>query len=305
MDTLNIFLGNKCNFKCSYCLQNSDLVYSDIDYRVFIKNLLPIIKERKLNEVAYWGGEPLLYWEEIRTIQNAFLSNGIYFDSIRFTTNGSLLNEESVRILNNWKAHVVISDHKGFGSPNWDMVSNLHKSSISFLFSNKDITLTPWIKQIDELEEKYQKPFFPYLTWVKATPNCDSSFYFTEDSLHEHHKHLITLLEQPEICRKWFRGPIKEWKEALNNRELGPMCTGIDQYSVDCLGNTYSCHHSITEEFRNKNNGDIFYNSVECTECDIRNWCRGNCFISNTHELDCKHKLFLNKLFSQMEKYVV
>ena len=37
--------------------------------------------------------------------------------------------------------------------------------------------------------------------------------------------------------------------------------------------------------------------SAECQACPVRSWCRGNCHLSQTHELDCrlsreKHRVF-------------
>jgi len=74
---LNIFLGYACNFRCAYCLQ--DPKSGDSERRRhpvedFVDRVVPDVKAKGITEVAYWGGEPLLYWEAIEAIHVALIA---------------------------------------------------------------------------------------------------------------------------------------------------------------------------------------------------------------------------------------
>ena len=97
------------------------------------------------------------------------------------------------------------------------------------------------------------------------------------------------------------------------------MCHNDRHISVDLAGNRYTCHHNVRSKARTGNvfADDSTPNETElkalalsrrwfdsddggarraCHACPIRTWCRGNCHLSNTHDVDCrrareKHKL--------------
>ena len=94
---------------------------------------------------------------------------------------------------------------------------------------------------------------------------------------------------------------------------LEPMCHAADHISVDLAGNRYGCHHSVRRSLRT---GHLFQpepetpeiaaalrqvrrfvDTAECQHCPINRWCRGNCHLSQIHDVDCrlakaKHELF-------------
>ncbi len=321
---LNVFLGYACNFKCGYCLQSPGSLPPAQNQRnteQFVEKIVPFLQKNGIDEIAYWGGEPLLYWSQIKAIHEGLLHAGLTFKFVKFVTNGSLLEDHHVEALNSWNAYVVISRHEAegepLGAPHWDKVAKLCRSSVSFLFTHGDIVAWPWFQFLDGLEQRLGRPFFPYVHWVRATAGCDPRFYLTHDDLDRHVPHLWELAERrlagDRHARSVFEGHLRDWRRDLYpDGDSRPMCHGDHHISVDLAGNRYGCHHSAREELRTGNifaaegptpktehaiaHVEKFVKSGECMVCPIRSWCRGNCHLSNTHDVDCrlakeKHKL--------------
>jgi uncharacterized protein len=320
---LNVFLGYACNFSCAYCLQEMDApdaVRRSHPVEPFIARVVPFVRDHGVRRVDYWGGEPLLYWDRIAAIHSAFVEAGIAFEFVRITTNGSLLGPEHVDRLNEWGMHVVVSDHGAFGQPNWDMVRRLRRSSVSFLFTAESPHIWPLFEKLERLEEKYGRSFWPYAHWVRATQGCDPRYRFTPETLERHVEHLWELarlrLAGHRHARIFFDGHLEEWRAGLARAQepVEPLCHGHDHLSVDLAGNRYACHHGVKTGYRT---GNLFegsgprdeaeraaldhawrwVRSEDCRACPIRSWCRGNCHLSQTHEIDCrlsreKHRVF-------------
>ena len=317
---LNIFLGYACNFKCGYCLQSPGSLPPNQDRKNvdrFVEKIIPYLQKNGIDEIAYWGGEPLLYWPQIEAIHERLLRAGLTFKFIKFVTNGSLLESRHVEVLNRWDAFVVISRHDAEGEPRWGKVAELRRSSVSFLFSHEELVAWPWFQFLDGLEQRWGRPFYPYVHWVRATKGCDPQFYLTHDDLDIHVPHLWALAEQrlagDRHARSMFEGHLRDWRRDLVTGGDGvPMCHGDHHISVDLAGNRYGCHHSARAELRTGSifgseeatptteraiaHVEKFVKSGDCMVCPIRSWCRGNCNLSNTHDVDCrlakeKHKL--------------
>ena len=76
-EVIKILLGDACNFRCAYCRQKIHNRKEKINYDVlnnFIHLLLKYLDLSNLKKVEFWGGEPLLYWDEIQYLKNKFLS---------------------------------------------------------------------------------------------------------------------------------------------------------------------------------------------------------------------------------------
>lgn len=99
---LNIWLTHDCNFRCKYCYVGPESeskafkVDQIQDLMVFISNT---IKEEQEVIVNFHGGEPLLNFQVLRAIVTEIKDH--YPNKSRFgiTTNGSLLNSESIHFL--------------------------------------------------------------------------------------------------------------------------------------------------------------------------------------------------------------
>ena len=88
-------LGFSCNMSCSYCLQ-SKTKKSSFDKDKCDKVIEDILKETGFLKIEFWGGEPLLYWEEIKYIVDNLPEKKYNFLII---TNGTLLTIDKVQYL--------------------------------------------------------------------------------------------------------------------------------------------------------------------------------------------------------------
>lgn len=327
MAKLNLFLGDKCNFNCSYCLQSFKeddyLKDLDVDTKKLVDQLTIEVKERTINKIAYWGGEPLLYFKLIKDVHEKFKENGVYFNSVRILTNGSLFTEEIVEYFNNNNIYVGISVHEGFGTPKWDLIKKLNKWSVIYLYtgSNPDFDI---LTKAEMLENFLECKVTPYLHWVRATDNCDSKDYFTEETLIKHREYLFKLADERlkgnEKAYWLFQPHITKMISKLNQINFnGSLCINNRILTVDIYGNKFNCHHSPIKEnyIGSIIKGDVelpntnmkfakeiqhkYVNTEECNSCPIRSWCRGNCYMSNTHDIDCK----LQKIKFEVFDYIL
>ncbi len=96
--TLSVYLTNDCNFRCEYCEQPH--IHKNIDGAVVTNIISWIDKQSRLVkkiEIVWFGGEPLLRYEDMKLIINRALdickeNNCILYNTI--VTNGYLLTHK-------------------------------------------------------------------------------------------------------------------------------------------------------------------------------------------------------------------
>jgi uncharacterized protein len=115
---INIQLGLKCNYACSYCLQRFQPAHDEgrlADVERFLASLDDWFDGDATSRVEfkYWGGEPFLYWKKLRPLADALRDR---FPQSRhvIVTNGSLLDAGKNAWLDALGAVVAIS-HDGPG----------------------------------------------------------------------------------------------------------------------------------------------------------------------------------------------
>jgi len=115
---INIQLGLKCNYACSYCLQLQQPAHDEgrlADVDRFLATLSGWFDGDADCEVEfkYWGGEPFLYWKKLRPLADALKHR---FPRARHVvvTNGTLLDPQKNTWLDQLGAVVAIS-HDGPG----------------------------------------------------------------------------------------------------------------------------------------------------------------------------------------------
>lgn len=115
--TLNV--TQICNLHCTYCAAGGDGTYGDPVKVIAVEKTLPQIKffldQIKPGghfHIAFLGGEPLLYpkaIEIIGTTTREWAREREISCSFKVTTNGTLITPEALEVLQNLKAHVVVS----------------------------------------------------------------------------------------------------------------------------------------------------------------------------------------------------
>jgi MoaA/NifB/PqqE/SkfB family radical SAM enzyme len=94
----SLIITNKCNFKCKMCSfwqkENSDELSVD-DWRKIVNQLKTVLSKNTFIEIS--GGEPLLRKELVFDLIKELKKN---FNKVALNTNGLLINEETVKELN-------------------------------------------------------------------------------------------------------------------------------------------------------------------------------------------------------------
>ena len=108
MKLVTVFLSEKCNLNCSYC--NQDKWSKDqIDPYLFLEEYRRVRKEfpNELIQIDFFGGEPLLFMDLIKTIISETENDG----NIQYgmPTNGLLLTEETLQYIIEKKINVSVS----------------------------------------------------------------------------------------------------------------------------------------------------------------------------------------------------
>lgn len=112
---IKFFLGNACNSRCSYCRQweHGELkLHIDSEIDKVVAMMLKLIDMDVLEKIQFWGGEPLLYIEDIKKIVSK-LPKGIRY---HFITNGILMDEN----IYNWMRTInyqITFSYDGQGQP--------------------------------------------------------------------------------------------------------------------------------------------------------------------------------------------
>lgn len=117
--SLTINVTQICNLHCNYCAAGGDGTYGDAVKKISVEKTLPQIKffldqlkPGSAFHVSFLGGEPLLYPEAMKAIADytkeiAAAKN--ISTSFKVTTNGTLLTEKNIEILNHIGTAVVVS----------------------------------------------------------------------------------------------------------------------------------------------------------------------------------------------------
>lgn len=93
---LKIILGQKCNYSCSYCLQDPLSEQQTIGYDLSVFDLLDL---SSLKKIELWGGEPFIYWSYIKKVVDRLASPGLDW---MIVNNGSLLNEDHIKFFHSF-----------------------------------------------------------------------------------------------------------------------------------------------------------------------------------------------------------
>lgn len=143
---IRLSLGQACNYDCTYCNQKD---IGNPEERPVRKGAIDLFKDNvsefldlsNLSCVELWGGEPLLYWNDIKDVCTFFDNDNISF--LMFT-NGSLLKQKHVDFFKGLKASVrIVISHDA-------LFQEKHRGED--IFNNEDVCNT--IKQLDSMHPK-------------------------------------------------------------------------------------------------------------------------------------------------------
>lgn len=110
VNTIYIIPGDACNLSCVYCSQHElhEGEHPKAEVNPKIYDYIKQIAGNQNNRVSivFFGGEPLVYWEQIKEIIDNLIGFNVRFSIV---TNGVLINEEMVKFFNKYNINIQLS----------------------------------------------------------------------------------------------------------------------------------------------------------------------------------------------------
>lgn len=192
---ISLVLGLDCNCQCSYCYQNilkekCHKVLGKKDLDRVIQYIMGRYKENTNTALTLFGGEPLLYLDDIKYILSSLDGTQGMFK--RIFTNAYLLTEEIVDLLNKYHVHVIISNDgedservRGYNILKDKKIVRLIQSLDSYAISsvvysgNEDVFKTNryFIKYLPNLKSNMFTPMQVYTDTEKYVDDFDFDMY--------------------------------------------------------------------------------------------------------------------------------
>ena len=153
---IKIVMGHRCNYSCGYCMQDelsqkADL--STLSSRDYASELVKKINKNlildDLQRIELWGGETLLYWNDVKAIMEEFDRDGLTF---YIPTNGTTIQHKHLDFFQDLKATVCMGiSHDGPAHP--------ITRGPDFLERKVDV-----LKRMQDLHPKVQFSFNPVIS---------------------------------------------------------------------------------------------------------------------------------------------
>ena len=301
---LNIILGPACNRHCPYCCQAAPadwVKHVPADFEALRRKLrdLSLAGEfRKLDRVAFWGGEPMLYWGTVKRLYGMLCDEGIYPEGIyRVATNGDLVDDDYVSFANsipNW--FTTVSWHDGsISEEQWGILEQLESCNITHVVNHR------WAEELPAMHEKYEALGlgFPVQLWpVHEVGRCDPSEALTlEDAAGAVAWMRKTAAGYDLFSRKLREGVIQHARKA--GRKYSD-CVDRTILTVDLAGREFACQHNPTDATRSS---DAIYALAarmkkDCAYCPAWDHCGGGCVLSSNRAAEC----FFHRKYVQLGK---
>ena len=131
-DTKMVFivLGYNCNLQCDYCCQHLHEYQPPTKIKKDIFDFIDgLITDKYKLDIRFFGGEPLMYWDEINQFVNYFHNKNVSFSMI---TNGKLLDKEKIEFINKYRIYTAVS---------WDGKDTINTRHYDVIKEKKDLLL--------------------------------------------------------------------------------------------------------------------------------------------------------------------
>jgi len=267
--TLKIQLGLSCNYSCEYCSQRfvPNIEHSNTKLLDKFVNGLDSWIKYPPQEVEFWGGEPFVYWKNLKVLAEMLREKWPLADFL-IITNGSLITDEITDWIDDLNFSVGIShDGPGQNVRGPDPLDDPNQRQILLrlfekLSKKNKISFNSMIHRENLNREKIQA-FFVELLGTEAKFNIGEGAFIDvydegglKNTLQSHAEHLafrrMTLdqLRDGTISRfNVTRMRVGEWIDSWGNKRswdsLGQKC-GMDRednIAVDLNGNVLTCQN--------------------------------------------------------------
>ena len=323
---LCIHICHDCNLRCRYCFADEGAYHSAREFmseetaKKAIDFLIENSGNRKVLEVDFFGGEPLMCLDTIKNVvyyaKEKAAARGKKF-LFTTTTNALLLNEESIEFFNAEMENVVLSLDGRKQVHNAIRKTVNGKGSYDFVINN----IKNFVKSRGDKHYYVRGTFTAKnLDFSKdvlfLADNCFDSISMEPvvtdiDDLAIKEEHIPEILEEYErLCdeylERYARGEGFNFFHFNVDLEGGPCLSkrvsacgaGNEYFSVAPNGDIYPCHQFVGDEkFKMGNvnggalNADIrstfaencLFTREKCDKCFAKYICSGGCSANNYH----------------------
>lgn len=275
-----ILLGDKCNFSCRYCIQGCNSIKGvklpeTIDpYMIkFLKTTIK--KQENPPNLLFYGGEPLIYFSNLRKIIESTKDLGVTYSLI---TNASLLTEEIISFFNQYKVTLIVS-WDGNRSENTRKVNVFNNQELkTLIFKANYFAINSVISAMNYPLEACQDIQELANEYKSINPNGVFSVNFDEIIDNKLHDRSLLAMDYERVeldviqiikdCKQYLDKDFRQLEyndfnfvkccflrrylflinNYKNNPEVSkyfsPCKDGIERIGIDLMGNIYSCHDS-------------------------------------------------------------
>ena len=327
---LCLHIAHDCNLACRYCFAEEGEYHGRralMSFEVGKKALDFLVANsgNRVNlEVDFFGGEPLMNWDAVKKIiEYARGKEEEYNKKFRFTvtTNGMLLNDESIDFINNEMSNVVLSlDGR-------KCVNDAMRLTVNGKGSY-DIFVPKFQKLVEKRRNGKYKEYYVRGTFTKNNLDFTKDVYHIADDLgfdqlsvepviaEETEPYALTEADLPKIYeeyeklavemirRKKEEGGCFNFFHFMINLDQGPCAIkrlrgcgcGNEYVSVTPDGDIYPCHQFVGHDewkMGNIEDGSLdlsikdrfacsnVYTKEGCKDCWCKFYCSGGCNANN------------------------
>jgi len=303
MKNATIYLGSKCNLNCSYCHKEISENESSITDE-FISYLKA---HSELKRVSFIGGEPTLYFNEIKKVVDSLPSTMKY----KITTNGINI-KKYIDYFYEHKFLICISyDGSDINLRRYDPFKEIIDYpwlAVSCTLFHGNTDFKKIIKNFAEKEKIIGRTlfFFPHI--IHYTSEYNKEYALTKedyDYIFQQYKECVTEYIQDYV--KYgienirYRGLFNQLENSYYaHYDFGETyCTNIRTRKFDCKGIDYSCLY-IRDERSNELSKVIENKFPYCKICNVYNMCGAGCVKELNHTLECYYH---KKLYTWFREY--
>lgn len=277
--TVILRMANACNLSCSYCYDKDNRMDTNKINEKFMENIDKIVNyvksfdfndNRNFNLILH-GGEPLILSDEVYIAFLEKITNSIKKITISIQTNGTLLTQQKLKILDKYGVHIGISldgsneiQNKNRIFKNGKNSFNEVKKVIDMLNNNHSrfgIIMTLSKNNINTEQEIYDfirennlncniRPAFPTKKTEENNIIMNSNEYITFfkrlfDVWYNDNTNSIKLKQITEVYEEFLK--ILEPNMYRGTCENSMNCFG-NFVGLDTYGNVYTCNRTYNEK---------------------------------------------------------
>lgn len=308
---LTINVTKNCNLNCSYCYVKKENI--NLDKKVALDSIdFFINKFNEIEQILFFGGEPLLNFDVIKEIVKYFYylfeNNKInYIPDFYIITNGTIINKKILNFIKNYEIGLTVSLDYPESAHNKSRISNNYSykmiidnlKKIKKYVKNLGIELTYYLNHIDfnliELYKSlYKLKFIDYLLLSYSfTKDCfqkeyvkkfkreylELIDYYFDQFLIKNNKKIIRIIELDNIVKRII---YKSKRYYFCDAVIGTLLLDADGKIYPCqffinsknfLGDIYKDFKEDFNYIKNLFKEKLSKNNKKCNECWNINLC--------------------------------